>query len=244
MVDIRSAFLALLAGLSLLNSIPGAQDEWQFRIRRPAEKAQQGVDAVPGAPPASVSSQTVQQPAEKTAEKPAAKPDEYYVVMYSATWCGPCQGWKRNELPKLRAAGVPVTVVDCDKEPQWNRARRATDSVTGKTVVIPGVSAYPTFAIVRKSDRFPVANIVGPVPAAGLIARIPKPAATPAAEPTAVPPAPDPPLSMKWNIQGDWTPTVQQTAAHMLEDHGISVDGLTHQQMLKMHDLLHDAAGK
>lgn len=227
MIDIRSAFLALLAGLGLLNSIPGAQDEWQFQIRRPAEKAQQVVAAVPGAPPASISSQ---------AAKPAVQGGEYYVVMYSATWCGPCQGWKRNELPKMKAAGVSVTVVDCDKEPQWHRARRATDSTTGRTVVIPGVSAYPTFAIVRKSDRFPVATVVGPVPAAQLIARIPKPAAVPA--------DPDPPLSMKWNIEGDWTPTTEQTANHMLEDHGIFVDGLTHQQMLKMHDLLHDTAQK
>ena len=224
MIDVRSALLAVVAGLAILNAIPASpgQDEWEFRInRKPAVQAQRKVAAESdGTPPASGGVQDDDQ--------------KYYVVMYSATWCGPCQGWKRNELPKMRAAGVSVTVVDCDKEPQWNKARRATDSATGKTVVIPGVSAYPTFAVVRKSDRFPVATIVGPVPAAQLIARIPKPAAVPAVTP----------LSMRWNIEGDSTPTAEQTAAHMRDVHGISVEGMTHQQMLTMHDYLHDLDGK
>lgn len=212
----------ILVSFGILSAVQGS-DEWQFQIRKPAVKAQQEkVAAEPGQPPASSGDQE----------------ESYYLVMYSATWCGPCQNWKRNELPKLKAAGVPVTIVDCDKDPQWNKARRAVDSKTGKTVVIPGVSAYPTFAVVRKSDRFPVASFVGPVSARQILEKIPKKADPPAA------PAPPETLSMKWNIQGDWTPTVQQTASHMMEDHGIFVDGMTHQQMLSMHDLIHDLAGK
>ena len=107
MIDVRSALLAVIAGLATLNAIPASpgQDEWEFRVnRKPVAQAQRKVAAESdGTPPASGGVQDGQQ---------------YYVVMYSATWCGPCQGWKRNELPKMKAAGVSVTVVDCDKEPQ------------------------------------------------------------------------------------------------------------------------------
>lgn len=194
----------------------GVQDncKWDFTVRQ-----QPAVD-VPGVVP----------PAKGQDGLPAA-PHEYYVVMYSATWCGPCQNWKRQELPKLRAAGISVTVVDCDKEPQWRRARRATDSVTGKTVVIPGVSSYPTFAVVRTRDRFPVAQFVGPVSAHELQKRIPKAAPEKAA-----------PLSFRWNIEGDWSPTQEQTAKHLTHRHNIDVANMSHQQMLAVHDALHDAA--
>jgi thiol-disulfide isomerase/thioredoxin len=42
-------------------------------------------------------------------------PVSYYVVMFTADWCGPCQKWKREELPKLTAAGIKVEMIDIDR---------------------------------------------------------------------------------------------------------------------------------
>lgn len=209
----------------------GLQDDWTFKIRKQS---------------AVVSSQQTQQSRGATADPlPAAPPDEaqvddYYVVMYSATWCGPCRGWKAGQMPKLQASGVGVTVVDCDRDPQWNRARKLAHPDTGKEMMLAGISAYPTIEIVRKRDRWPVFRTVGPASAQSLlqkIAELKKLAAKPAAKPVAKPE----PVSMKWDIEGDRTPTLEQTAAHLRDDHKIDVTGLSHQQMLRLHDAIHDA---
>jgi len=34
------------------------------------------------------------------------------VTVYTATWCGVCQEFERNEVPKIRAAGISVNYVD------------------------------------------------------------------------------------------------------------------------------------
>lgn len=48
------------------------------------------------------------------------------------------------------------------------------------------------------------------------------------------------PLRMQWNIQGDWSPTESQTRRHLESDHGVSTAGMSHQQMLNLHDSLHN----
>jgi thiol-disulfide isomerase/thioredoxin len=50
------------------------------------------------------------------------------------------------------------------------------------------------------------------------------------------------PVRMKWNVQGDWTPTVGQTAEHLQGTHGVSTEGMSLQQMLDLHDSLHGSA--
>ena len=50
-----------------------------------------------------------------TATPAAESVSEYYVVMFTADWCGPCQQWKRTELPKLKTAGIRVEMIDIDK---------------------------------------------------------------------------------------------------------------------------------
>ena len=45
---------------------------------------------------------------------------------------------------------------------------------------------------------------------------------------------------MKWDIAGNWNPTILETAKHLREDHGIIADGMTHQQMHDMHADAHE----
>jgi len=51
-----------------------------------------------------------------------------------------------------------------------------------------------------------------------------------------------PPIRMQWSMDGDWTPTEYQTTVHLQKRHGVSTDGMSHQQMLDLHDSLHGSA--
>jgi hypothetical protein len=44
---------------------------------------------------------------------------------------------------------------------------------------------------------------------------------------------------LRWDIEGNWNPTILQTSAH-LREHGINTDGMTHQQMADLHASIHD----
>lgn len=48
------------------------------------------------------------------------------------------------------------------------------------------------------------------------------------------------PVVMKWNIEGNWNPTILETARHLREDHGIIADGMSHQQMHDAHAAAHE----
>lgn len=74
------------------------------------------------------------------------KPSGYYVVFFTAKWCGPCQRFRANGLQQLQAA-YPVTVVDIDQEPSWRSQ----------------VDRFPTFWLCRKSDRQPIAKWSGAI---------------------------------------------------------------------------------
>ena len=68
-----------------------------------------------------------------------AEPASHYVVMFTASWCGPCQKWKREELPKLTAAGVRVEMIDIDR----NKA----------TARQFGVTTVPAFQVATEATR-------------------------------------------------------------------------------------------
>lgn len=74
------------------------------------------------------------------------KPEGFYVVFFTARWCGPCQQFKRNSLPALQAA-YPVKIVDIDEEPEWKKQ----------------VDRYPTFWLCRRSDQTRVERWTGGV---------------------------------------------------------------------------------
>ena len=44
---------------------------------------------------------------------------------------------------------------------------------------------------------------------------------------------------LKWDVQGNWNPTILETSAH-LRTHGIETNGMTHQEMADIHVDLHE----
>jgi hypothetical protein len=45
---------------------------------------------------------------------------------------------------------------------------------------------------------------------------------------------------LRWNIEGNWNPTILETSRHLGQEHGIDTNGMTHQQMADIHADLHD----
>ena len=45
---------------------------------------------------------------------------------------------------------------------------------------------------------------------------------------------------LKWDVQGNWNPTILETSAHLGGEHGINTNGMTHQEMSDIHADLHD----
>lgn len=62
---------------------------------------------------------------------------DHYVVMFTASWCGPCQAYKNSDKFTQLKARFPVTVVDVGVDRQWTKH----------------VSTVPTFWLARRSDR-------------------------------------------------------------------------------------------
>ena len=44
---------------------------------------------------------------------------------------------------------------------------------------------------------------------------------------------------LKWDVAGNWNPTILQTSKHLAE-HGINTDGMTHQEMADIHASIHE----
>lgn len=152
------ASLAVMMLAAALTAHADDLDGWQFRVISVtrAEPAQQGAAMV------------TSEPNKLVAAGPADS--GFYVVMFSAAWCGPCQTYKRTTLSQLREV-ASVTETDMDREPAYWRARtvRGPD---GRNQTLPGVQSIPSFWLVRKSDRWPVARWTGPTAPATIAAEI------------------------------------------------------------------------
>lgn len=87
----------------------------------------------------------------------AEKPQQIappYLLMFTADWCGPCQAWKKSGKKKqIEDAGVSVTFVDIDKNPQYRIAGGP----------LPKVERYPTFWLMVPPNQKPVKVWVGTV---------------------------------------------------------------------------------
>ena len=57
---------------------------------------------------------------------------------------------------------------------------------------------------------------------------------------TAPRPATSARIHMRWNIRGNWSPAMEDTRRHLETEHGVSTAGMTHQQMLDLHDAIHE----
>jgi hypothetical protein len=98
---------------------------------------------------------TASQPVFRVAEK---QPD-WYLVCFSASWCGPCKAWQRDHLEATRKV-LPVVVIDVDSRPEWKRSSVVT-APSGVAATIQGVLKYPTFWLVHRKSRYPVARWEG-----------------------------------------------------------------------------------
>jgi hypothetical protein len=45
---------------------------------------------------------------------------------------------------------------------------------------------------------------------------------------------------LRWNVNGNWNPTITETATHLRAEHGVSIDGMTEQQLHDLHAELHE----
>lgn len=98
-------------------------------------------------------------PTQQVEEKPATKESDRYLVVFTASWCGPCKQWKANERPKLQ--GVLITTVDIDEQKQW------------------GIDRVPAFWIVDRETRKPIKKLTGYRAADELLSEVNSVAETP-----------------------------------------------------------------
>lgn len=45
---------------------------------------------------------------------------------------------------------------------------------------------------------------------------------------------------LRWNVNGNWSPTITETATHLRAEHGVSIDGLNEQQLHDLHADIHE----
>lgn len=64
---------------------------------------------------------------------------DYYYVQFTASWCGPCKKFDREEQHKLEKLGIKVVEVDVDKNPQAMKDF--------------GVTSVPTFLLCNSKDK-------------------------------------------------------------------------------------------
>lgn len=65
---------------------------------------------------------------EKTPEQPKTEPIKPTIVMYSASWCGPCQRWKRESMASWQSIGWDVSVIEDDSTSETVPRFEITDS--------------------------------------------------------------------------------------------------------------------
>lgn len=85
------------------------------------------------------------------------KASEKKILFFTATWCPPCQSFKKNELPKISKLGLDIKVYDVDESPEIYRKWKKTDKYIPLFVFIGDdgeeysrVSGYQTSGAILK----------------------------------------------------------------------------------------------
>jgi len=77
-------------------------------------------------------------------EDPVSEQKQRYLVMFTASWCGVCDQWKRDERASIEAAGFTIEIYDVDKRPDLKRKF--------------GITSLPSFRVCDTATRTVIGN--------------------------------------------------------------------------------------
>lgn len=76
---------------------------------------------------------------------------EYYVTMFTASYCSQCISSKRDDIPTLKAAMPRTILVDVEKKPEWTKPKRI--KFKDRTISHDGIRLLPTYWLIEVNSN-------------------------------------------------------------------------------------------